>query len=291
MIHSESEAGSIGDVLRLVFHTVRRFATERAGQILGSAFIVIMLYGFHGELELLRLVWPEYLGPGKGWSDPMRLQAPDRPVLIPGVGFDHELVSFVLGAVLLVGVPVLMIRFLFRAPLSAFGLGLPPKGKRRLAVSGFLLLMAICVPAFYFGSDEAQTRLTYPFYRPFDSVATFAAYQACYFLFFVAIEFIFRGYLMFGLAGTVDRSIADGGGGIAGPYFFGRYAILLQMLSYTAWHLGKPLPELWGTLIWGVAAGAWTLSIRSIWPVTLAHWLLNIMMDYLILKRLGLWPG
>lgn len=35
---------------------------------------------------------------------------------------------------------------------------------------------------------------------------------------------------------------------------FGYYAILISMLSYTAWHLGKPSLELFSTLIWGRAA-------------------------------------
>jgi len=35
-------------------------------------------------------------------------------------------------------------------------------------------------------------------------------------------------------------------------FYFGRYALMIQMLSYTAWHLGKPLPELWGTVVWGL---------------------------------------
>ena len=61
------------------------------------------------------------------------------------------------------------------------------------------------------------------------------------------------------------------------------------MLSYTAWHLGKPLPELWGTVIWGLAAGATAYAIRSLWPIILAHWLLNVFLDIFILQSLGMW--
>jgi membrane protease YdiL (CAAX protease family) len=57
------------------------------------------------------------------------------------------------------------------------------------------------------------------------------------------------------------------------------------MLSYTAWHLGKPLPELWGTLVWGLAAGAVALASQSIVPIILVHWLLNVWLDLLIWKR------
>ena len=103
-------------------------------------------------------------------------------------------------------------------------------------------------------------------------------------LFFISIEFIFRGYLLFGLASTRDIDVPGMRAGVAGPLFFGKYAILVQMLSYTAWHLGKPLPELWGTLAWGLAAGATAYAVRSIWPVVLSHWLLNVFLDAVILS-------
>jgi membrane protease YdiL (CAAX protease family) len=51
------------------------------------------------------------------------------------------------------------------------------------------------------------------------------------------------------------------------------------MLSYTAWHLGKPLPEVWGTLVWGLATGTIALATGTIWPIIIVHWLLNIVLD------------
>jgi hypothetical protein len=74
--------------------------------------------------------------------------------------------------------------------------------------------------------------------------------------------------------------------GVTGPFYFGRYALLIQMLSYTAWHLGKPALELWGTLVWGLTAGATAYMIRSIWPIVLSHWLLNVFIDALIWQSL-----
>ncbi len=107
--------------------------------------------------------------------------------------------------------------------------------------------------------------------------------------FFLAIEFIFRGYLLFGLAGVRDDGVARAGDGVTGPFFFHRYALLIQMLGYTAWHLGKPQPELWGTVVWGLAAGAIAYTARSLWPVILAHWLFNVAMDWQILVKTGEW--
>jgi hypothetical protein len=137
---------------------------------------------------------------------------------------------------------------------------------------------------FYASAHDPGMKALYPFYRDFDGVGELALYELGYFPFFVAIEFIFRGYLLFGLYQFKDRDVLPGVGGERGPLVFGYYAILISMLSYTAWHLGKPIPELWGTLVWGIAAGAIALAIRSVWPIVIVHWLLNIWLDLLIFE-------
>jgi hypothetical protein len=61
---------------------------------------------------------------------------------------------------------------------------------------------------------------------------------------------------------------------------------VISMLSYTAWHLGKPLPELWGTLVWGLLAGTIALASGTIWHLVAIHWLLNVLLDYAIYAEL-----
>lgn len=65
----------------------------------------------------------------------------------------------------------------------------------------------------------------------------------------------------------------------------GRLRVALSALSYTAWHLGKPIAELWGTLVWGITAGTVALASRSIVPIIIVHWLLNVFLD------LAIWRG
>jgi len=262
-------------VFKVVWFSIRGFFKERPGQIIGSAFILIMLWGTHGELELLRYIMPPWHGPG---SDPAT-----RPELISFIPWDHELISFWVGAILLVIVPIILIKAGFNQSLKDYGLGLPPKGRRALALWTFLVLTLVSLPAFWLGTTETGMRATYPLFRgDFPTIMSFALYQLTYLPFFIAIEFIFRGYLLFGLAGVRDEEIKLAGGGFPGVFYFHRYAILIQMLSYTAWHLGKPVPELWGTLIWGLAAGATAYAVRSIWPVVFSHWLLNVFLDAVI---------
>lgn len=280
-------APTFGTVLHVIWCSIKGFFIQRPGQIIGSAFLLLMLWGFHGNLELLSAIWPAYRGPG--------VDIGSRPVLIPGVPWDNELISFWVGCLLVVVVPILIIKFVFRQPLKDYGLGLPPPGKRKLALTTFIMLVVVTLPAFALGPRDAGMRATYPFFRPFTDIGQFLLYELTYLPFFIAIEFIFRGYLLFGLAGVKDdeasaqviRALSDTG--VPGIYYFAHYALLIQMLSYTAWHLGKPLPELWGTVIWGLAAGATAYAIRSLWPIILAHWLLNVFLDMLILQSLGMW--
>jgi membrane protease YdiL (CAAX protease family) len=270
----ELASPTFATVFKVVWQQLRTFRFERAAQIVGSAFVLLMLWGYHGNLELLKLVLPAWSAPG--------VDIASRPAILPFVPWDRELISFWGGALLLVLVPIAIIKFGFKQSLRDYGLGLPPPGRWKLAGLSFILLMAVSAPAFVLGATDPAMRATYPFYQPFDSVGQFLLYQLTYLPFFIAIEFIFRGYLLFGLSGVRDDEVTKDIG-VQGAFFFGRYALLIQMLSYTAWHLGKPLPELWGTLIWGLVAGAAAYTVRSIWPVVAAHWLLNVLLDGLIL--------
>ncbi len=263
-------------VIKLVWHVIRSFFKERPAMVIGSAFILIMLWGYHGELDLLKYFWKGWVTPG---TDPgMRTQ------LISWIPWDYELISFLAGAFLLVVVPIFIIKFGFKQSLSEYGLGLPKKGRGALAIWTFITLVAISLPAFYLGAQDAGMRQVYPFFKHFTSSTEFIIYELSYLPFFIAIEFIFRGYLLFGLAGVKDYEIKKSGGGVPGVFYFHKYAILIQMLSYTAWHLGKPIPELYGTLVWGLAAGVTAYACRSIWPVVAAHWLLNVFLDAVIIK-------
>ncbi len=287
---SELETPSIKTVLKLIYNTITRALHDPVAMIIGSGFISLMLWGPHGNLELLKLVVPKWAGPGSDVAT--------RAHLINGIPWDQEWISWGLGLVFVVGIPCLLIKFVFKQELSDYGLGLPHPERRKLTLVSAALLLVLSAPAFYFGAKNPMMQATYPLYRgPFADLTQFLIYEAGYIAFFVIIEFIFRGYLLFGLyqvkdrvAGSTSKSGVitgdDGVGGERGPLVFGYYAIFVSMLSYTAWHLGKPVPELFSTLIWGVAAGTVALFTGSIWPLIFVHWILNVFMDFVIWKHL-----
>jgi hypothetical protein len=266
----ELEHPTLWTIPRLVRDTLVALVRDPTGILVASAFLVLMLWGFHGSLDLLGVVWSGWEGPG---SDPAT-----RTRILHGVPWDQEWISFWAGVVLVVGIPALLIRLVFHQPLSDYGLGLPRAGRRRLAWLSALALLVVSIGPFYLGAQDAGMRATYPLYRgTFDSDGDFLLYELGYLPFFVAIEFIFRGYLLFGIARLRDAP---------DRMALGRLAIVISMLSYTAWHLGKPLPELWGTLVWGILAGTIVLATRTIWPVVTVHWLLNVFLDLAIYKDL-----
>jgi membrane protease YdiL (CAAX protease family) len=279
----ELERPSVRAILRLIYNTLVRLFHDPIGMLLASAFFLIMLWGPHGNLELVGLVWD-------GWRGPGHAADPGRGSIIPGIPWDQEWLSFAAGAVLLVVIPAILIKRVYKQDLRDYGLGLPPRDRWGLTLLSAALLLVLSLPAFYLGAHDVGMRATYPLYSSFASTGEFVVYQLGYFLFFVAIEFIFRGYLLFGLFRVQDRDAPPGVHGVRGPLVFGYYAILISMLSYTAWHLGKPIPELWGTLVWGIAAGTVALATRTIWHIILVHWLLNVFMDLVIWREWFLFP-
>lgn len=270
----EVEKPKLTTVLKLIYNTFVRLFHDPVGMILGSAFFLIMLWGTHGKLDLLGLAWTGWEGPG---SDPAQ-----RGRIIQGIPWDQEWIAFFAGTVLLVLVPALLIKLVYKQDLRDYGLGLPPRGRWRFALLSAAILFVVSLPAFYVGTKDAGMIATYPLYRDFTGIGQFATYEIGYFAFFLNIEFVFRGYLLFGLFQFRDRDAPPGVSGARGPLVFGYYAIFIAMLSYTAWHLGKPIPELWGTLLWGIAAGTVALVSRSIWLLVIVHWLLNVFLDFVI---------
>src|SRR5687767_13117812 len=181
----ELEAPRLLTLVKLVYNSLARFFHDPIAMIIGSAFFTLMLWGQHGELELLGKLWPGWLGPG---SDPAQ-----RDTVIPGIPWDQEWVSFLAGVVLVVGLPAVLITKVFRQRLRDYGLGPPPPGRRRLAALSGVALLAVSAPAFWIGAHDADMRATYPLFRDFGSDLEFAVYELGYLAFFVAIEFIFRG--------------------------------------------------------------------------------------------------
>lgn len=239
---------------------------DKTSVILWSSFILLILWGPRGYPEIIPLsFWRKLVPFDLAWKD--------------------ELISFVLGFILMVVIPCCIIKFYFKEKLSDYGLGWS-NNRIKLGLLALFVTLIICAPVFYMGTFDPAMQAEYPLFR--DKISTwggFIVYQMVYFLFFISIEFIFRGYLLFGLYGPLKKDKdepvdqeKEKKKPKSGPTF-GIYAVLFQMLPYVAWHLSKPMPEYVGTIFWGVPVALIALKTRSIWPIIIVHWLLNIWVD------------
>ena len=265
----ESEDPEFSTIFQIIVKIIKRL-TDKTALILLSTFILLILWGSKGDMKILSKIF------GEKWPE----------VLFPGVAWHNQLASFIVGFLLLVVVPCCIIKFVFKEKLSEYGLGWPKENNRRKqAVFAFFLIMGVAIIPFYLSTFNPGMQGEYPL---FGEVITrgdwgaFIIYELVYLLFFVVIEFIYRGYLLLGLFKIKDIEALKDVKGIKGPLIFGIYAILIQMLSYTMWHIAKPVPELIGTVFWGIGTGAVVLKTRTIWPVIIAHWLLCVFLDIVV---------
>jgi hypothetical protein len=224
--------------------------------------LAILLWGVHGRAELLHQLWPAYLGPGQ--PDPEKLSR-----IIAGVPWDQELVSFAFGLLVCVVLPLLVQVAWRKRPLAQLGLALPPRGARGKACGLALLTIAVLALPFAIGARFADMRALYPLYRGDLGGASLVGYELSYLLFFVALDGLLRGGLLFGLL-TQGTSPA--------------LAVGVETLVQATWHLGKPLGEALGSPVWGLVAGLLSIRCRSVWPAIFAHFVLNVLIDVVALS-------
>lgn len=256
------------EVFQIIINTVQKLK-DKTAIILWSSFSLLILWGMNGNPKLL---FP------KAW----------RGALFPGIEWRDQLISYLGGFILVVVIPCCIIKFVFKEKLSKYGLGWS-RDNLKPGLAALIVILAVSLPLFYLAASDGEIIKEYPLFG--DSIKpgdwdSFLIYELVYFLFFINVEFLFRGYLLFGLYGFRDNDGVVNANGKPGPLVFGVYAVLIQMLVYTLWHIPKPSVEYIGAVFWGVAVAAIALRIRSIWPIIIAHWLLNVFLDTVLWLRM-----
>jgi membrane protease YdiL (CAAX protease family) len=161
---------------------------------------------------------------------------------------------------------LLLIRIILKGKLREYGVGLGDiKIGLRIAV-GFIALM---IPVVWIVSGFESFQRTYPECSLVkDSWSIFFIYEAFVLLYMTGWEFIWRGYVLFGLKRQ-----------------FGYYAVLIQTIPFVLMHLGKPQLETFGSVIAGIALGILALRTRSFWYCVLAHTSVMFTIDLISVLR------
>ncbi len=169
-------------------------------------------------------------------------------------------------------VPFPLWKLLFRKD-SLLDMGLRTRGFfAHLWIYG--LCLAIVVPAMLLVASQPDFGTYYPFYKQSSrSWFDFLAWEAMYFLQFLALEMFFRGFMVGALRTTM-----------------GAGAIFAMAVPYCMIHYGKPYLEAHGAIVAGIVLGSLAMRTRSIYSGFLLHITVAFLMDWLALWRRGALP-
>jgi hypothetical protein len=177
--------------------------------------------------------------------------------------FGWQALNFLL---LFVG-PVLLIRLVFRERLGEYGLCL---GESRTWGRWLLVLLAVMLPLVAIASRTPDFQAFYPRYDPArDNAWRLLPSMAGWLVYFLAWEFFFRGFLLFGLGRRL-----------------GAIAIFIQMVPFVMAHFPKLELESLSAIVAGIALGAMAWRGKSCLGPWLLHWLVATAMDCLVV----FWP-
>ena len=173
--------------------------------------------------------------------------------------------QFLMINILFLLIPVLLIKFVLKEKLSDYGLGL---GDWRFGLKAILVTLPLMMPLLYFSAADKAMQATYPLVKVVGkNPKIFLLWAATYFTFYVAWEFMFRGFMLFGLREK-----------------FGNFgSIMFQVLISTIMHYDKPFAETFGAIIAGAIWGAIAFRTRSIYYVLIFHWLFGLANDIFVI--------
>ncbi|MCZ7687616.1 MAG: CPBP family intramembrane metalloprotease [Sandaracinaceae bacterium] len=180
---------------------------------------------------------------------------------VPHRAFHEHLWAHLAAVVLLMLAPLAASYWLEGWTPLDLGLGVRGAGKELLVV---LALWAVMVPVVWAVHDQGSFPSTYPRFAPAKhSMEMYLLYEGFYLVKWIAWEFFFRGFMLFGFARD----------------FFQR-AVLMSTVPFVLMHFGKPEPEVLGALLAGLVLCFIALRSKSIWPGVLLHWLVASTMDF-----------
>lgn len=146
----------------------------------------------------------------------------------------------------------LIIKFILKENLSDYGLKL---GDLKAGLWFSFIFIAVMVILTWFVSATPAFAEKYPLLNiAKKSWSIFMIFEAGMLVYMFAWEFIWRGFMLFGLEKK-----------------FGYYSVLIQMIPFVILHNGKPFLETFGAIFGGIALGILALRTRSVFYCIITH--------------------
>ena len=164
--------------------------------------------------------------------------------------------------------PYVYIRLAFNEKLKDHGWTL--KGIARYKWL-YIAMILVVLPLVVLVSFSKSFSEHYPLYQDAgSSLIALIIWELSYGLYFVIIEFFFRGFMVFSLA-----------------RYIGSLSIFVMNIPYVMIHFGKPAAETIGSIIAGIALGTLSLRTRSIFGGVIVHITIAYGMDIMALIQKG----
>jgi membrane protease YdiL (CAAX protease family) len=212
-----------------------------------------------GAVVLVLVAFP---GGGKALGAVSAANVADLPL----TGLAGRVWLSVWGILAYFAIPLAVIVLVLRESPARFGLRLHVTRRAALLYAGVL---ALRVPVLVLASRSPAFLRKYPMVTDLDGEWTrLLLWEGVRGVRMFALEFFFRGFLLFGL----ERKL-------------GWNAVALATLPYGLVHFGKPLPEAAGAILTGAILGTFALRTRSVFGGAIVHVLVASGMDVLALWR------
>lgn len=162
--------------------------------------------------------------------------------------------------------PILIIVFVFKEKLYNYGLTV---GDAKFGLATSTIFLTLMLPLIWFFSSSPDFIVQYPHLSIARNDWTiFILYEVGIFIYLLAWEFVWRGFVLFGLYEK-----------------FGNYAIFIQMIPFVILHNGKPFPETIGAIAGGIILGYFALRTKSIYYCVITHSGVMLMIDLISTLR------
>ncbi len=147
---------------------------------------------------------------------------------------------------------IIIIKFGFKEKLKNYGLQF---GDVKLGLTFSAIFLSVMIILVWFVSATPAFAEKYPHLTGARSDWNLLLiYEAGMLLYMFAWEFVWRGFMLFGLEKK-----------------FGYYSVLIQMIPFVILHNGKPFLETFGAIFGGIALGILALRTRSFYYCVIIH--------------------
>ncbi len=170
--------------------------------------------------------------------------------------------------VLMLWIPFFFVKNVFKKGLREFGFQI---GDARYGFRFVVIAIPILLWAAYVGTSSSAIQAEYPLSKStMGHLPLFVTVEIFYLIYYLSWEFLFRGFILFGL----ERQ------------FGALTAILIQTIPSAIVHIGKPASESFGAIFAGLVFGYLAIRTRSILYPFLLHAIVGIGTDVFVTLRL-----